>query len=65
MTFIKDMRQKEQLKQAQLAKLIGVSPSYLSLIERGKRRPSVEAAKRIGAVLGFDWTLFFEEEGEE
>ena len=39
----------------------GISPSGLSMIETGKRRPSVSLAKRIAAVLGFDWTLFFED----
>lgn len=32
-----------------------------SNIENGERRPSVEVAKRIAAVLGFEWTRFFEE----
>lgn len=38
-----------------------ISESMYSLIENGKRRPSVEAAKRIAAVLGFDWTKFYQD----
>jgi transcriptional regulator with XRE-family HTH domain len=34
----------------------------VSKIELGERRPSVEVAKKIAAVLFFDWTLFFEDD---
>jgi transcriptional regulator with XRE-family HTH domain len=40
--------------------MANISESMYSLIENGKRRPSVDVAKRIAAVLNFDWTLFFE-----
>ncbi len=33
-----------------------------SKIERGEANPSVDVAKRIAAVLGFDWTRFFEDD---
>lgn len=36
----------------------------ISKIELGERRPSVEVAKKIAAVLGFDWTRFYEDEDE-
>nr|DAH82125.1 MAG TPA: Methylphosphonate synthase, Hydroxymethylphosphonate, Iron, OXIDOREDUCTASE [Caudoviricetes sp.] len=32
------------------------------MIETGHRRPSVAVAKRIAAVLDFDWTMFYAEE---
>ena len=60
---IKERREQRSLTQKELADKSGVSESYLSLIESGKRRPSPEAAKRIAAVLGFDWVKFFEAEG--
>lgn len=42
---------------------VGIAqPSYFN-IEAGKRRPSVPVAKKIAAVLGFDWTRFYEEDG--
>ena len=41
-----------------------ISPSALSMIATGRRRPSVDLAKRLGAVLGVDWTLFFEDDGQ-
>lgn len=39
----------------------GITTQMYSAIETGERSPSVKVAKRIAAVLGFDWTLFFEE----
>ena len=39
----------------------GISaPSYCN-IENGERRPTVENAKAIAGLLGFDWTRFFED----
>ncbi len=43
----------------------GISQNFYSWIEQGKRNPSVEVAKRIAAVLGFDWTRFFEDPPED
>ena len=51
--------------QAQIAKAAGITQQMYSLIELGERRPSVEVAKKIAAVMGFHWTRFFEEEDEE
>ena len=50
--------------QAQIAKEAGITQQMYSAIELGERRPSVEVAKKIAAVLGFDWTRFFEDEDE-
>ena len=48
--------------QAQIAKAAGITQQMYSLIELGERRPSVEVAKKIAAVLGFHWTRFFDDE---
>lgn len=32
------------------------------MIESGDRKPTVKTAKKIAAALGFDWTLFFDDE---
>jgi putative transcriptional regulator len=50
--------------QAQIAEAVGISQQMYSAIEVGARRPSVEVAKKIAAVLGFDWTRFFEDEDD-
>ena len=51
------------LTQNQLAdNVIVISRNGIALIETGRSKPSVISAKAIGDYLGFDWTLFFEEE---
>lgn len=64
MFCMKEERGAKKLTLKQLALETGTSESYMSQIESGARRPSVEVAKRIGAALGFEWTRFFEEGGE-
>lgn len=57
------MREKRELKgltQQQLADLIGRDRSLIAKIENGSR-PSVETAKKIAAILGFEWTRFFDD----
>lgn len=61
-------RESNNLTQEQVAKMAGISRTMVTEIENGKANPSVDVAKRIAAVLGFDWTLFFDDEpasGEE
>lgn len=48
--------------QQEVAGMCGVSQNFYSSIETGERRPSVETAKKIAAVLDFDWTRFYEDE---
>ncbi len=56
-----DARKANGLTQKAVAEKVGVAqPSYCA-IEKGGTRPSVATAKKIAAVLGFDWTKFFEE----
>ena len=50
--------------QAQIAEAVGISQQMYSAIELGERRPSVEVAKKIASVMGFNWTRFFEDEDE-
>ncbi|WP_078428800.1 helix-turn-helix transcriptional regulator [Alkalihalobacterium alkalinitrilicum] len=49
------------LSQEFVAAESGISRGAYSNIENGKRDPSVTVAKNIGKVLGFDWTIFFED----
>lgn len=48
----------------QVSELVGISESFYCMIENGERRPSVETAKKIGAVLGFDWTRFYPDDAK-
>jgi DNA-binding XRE family transcriptional regulator len=40
--------------------MVGISQPSLANIESGKTNPRIITAKRIAAVLDFDWTKFFE-----
>lgn len=50
--------------QYKMASEIGIAQSTYASIEVGSRRPSVDTAKRMGTVMGFEWTRFFEDSGE-
>ena len=58
-------RKRANFTQREVGELSGISESYYSMIESGGRKPTVKTAKKIAAVLGFDWTLFFEEEKKD
>lgn len=53
-------RKNKGYTQKQVAELAKVSEEYISLIESGKRKPSVKVAKKLGAILEIQWTIFFE-----
>ena len=57
-------RKNKGMTQAQLAEAVGVVPSYICVIETGKRKVPVWTAKKIAAVLGFDWQRFYEDDNE-
>lgn len=46
------------LRQDQLAKLAGIHASHVSLIEKGKRRPSVTTVEKLAHALGIPAHLF-------
>ncbi|MBD5232105.1 MAG: helix-turn-helix transcriptional regulator [Bacteroidales bacterium] len=57
------IREEKKVSQKYVSEQVGIAqPSYFN-IEAGKRSPSVPVAKKIAAVLGFDWTQFYEEAG--
>jgi len=43
---IKDLRVKQNLKQAQLAEIVGIDPKHQSCIENGKNFPSTDLIER-------------------
>lgn len=51
------------MTQEQVAEQSGIKRPYYTMIETGKRRPSVDVAKKIAGVLDFEWTLFFTSDG--
>lgn len=62
---LKKIREDNNMTQLELATKIGKDRSLITKIESGDSLPSVGTAKAIGYVLGFDWTLFFEDVGEK
>jgi len=63
--WLKNIRLSKKIKQKDLAIQSGISQATYCLIEKGERNPTVPTAKKIASVLGFDWTLFFEEVSRE
>ena len=52
------------LSQAELARKADITPSYLSLIEKGKRNPSLKLLRRISAVCGVPLPLLMVDEND-
>ena len=61
MGWLEQLRRSKQMTEQDVAKAIGISQQHYNFIENGKRRPSVSVAKSLGALLGFDWTQFYDE----
>ena len=65
---IKIVRQRSGLTQDQLAEQVGLSPKYISGIERGVENPTMDTLLRLAKVLGvesYDLFLFGESEESE
>lgn len=58
---LKKYRINKKMTQQQLAELSGCDRSMISKLEAGTAIPSVVLAKNIADVLGFEWTLFYED----
>ncbi|GAA0491002.1 helix-turn-helix transcriptional regulator [Salinibacillus aidingensis] len=63
--WLLDIRKKQNLTQAQVAEQSEIARTTYSMIELGERGVTVENAKKISCVLGFHWTLFFEDKIHE
>ncbi|MBE9390253.1 helix-turn-helix transcriptional regulator [Vagococcus salmoninarum] len=58
--WLGDKRCQKEYTHADVANKTGIQRAYYTMIENGRRQPSVRVAKRIGQALEFEWTLFFE-----
>ena len=54
-----------ELTHQKVAERAEINRAYYTQIENGTRTPGVNVAKRIANTLGFDWTIFYDEEGNE
>ena len=57
--WLKNKRIENGMTLETLAKRVNVSWQAIGYYEKGQRTPKPKVAKKIGAILGFDWTLFF------
>ena len=57
---LRALRAEQGITLAQLGKMVGLSPSYLSQIERDKARPSLVTLSSIADTLGVELRSFFE-----
>lgn len=60
--WLKQIRLSQNLTQKQVADRAGIARTTYASIEQGERNAGVSTAKAIAQVLGFHWTLFFDEE---
>ena len=60
---IRNIRMEKGMTQQELADLVGLDRTTITKIENGAT-PSIDTAKRIAAVLGFNWTLFYQDEDD-
>ena len=59
-SVMRDARKARHMTQKELAKASGVCFVSICRYETGKQLPSVRVAKKIAAVLGVEWTRFYE-----
>lgn len=64
MKLLFDKRKKLGYTQQYVASRVGISRQFFSMIETDERRPSVEVAKKIAHILGFEneWYRLLESE---
>lgn len=60
MSWLRKLRTSDNLSLLEVSKSIGISVSYLSYLEKGKRKLSVPIAKKLAELYKIDWTKFFE-----
>jgi len=60
---IRNIRMEKGMTQQELADLVGLDRTTITKIENGAT-PSIDTAKRIAAVIGFNWTLFYQDEDD-
>ncbi len=49
---VRRLRAKKKLSQKALARRVGISVSYVSMLERGQRSPPLETIERMARALG-------------
>lgn len=61
--WLSELRKTQGLSQFQVAERAGIARPMYSFLESGDKNPSVTTAKKVAEVLGFNWIIFFENQG--
>ena len=64
-THLRKAMAEQNISGKELSAQTGINLSSIYKFTCGDRTPSVKDAKKIAAALGFDWTRFYEDPGEE
>ena len=54
---IRSLREDKKMSQAQLASLAGLSTTYISLVESGKKSPTLKSLQKISKALGIPFPI--------
>ncbi|MEM4546838.1 MAG: helix-turn-helix transcriptional regulator [Nitrososphaerota archaeon] len=65
--MLRKLRKKKEITQKELAERLGVSQPYISMLERGKRFPTLRIAMKLADIFGVPIEQLFpkRKEGEE
>lgn len=58
--LLQRIRKKRNMSQSEFAQLLGFTASYISRVERGKSKPSMQAIEQITKKLNIKVRIFFE-----
>ncbi len=58
---LKTLRTSKSISQKELAKELGITPTYLSLIENGNKKPSLSLIEKFAQILEIPLALIFSE----
>ena len=61
MLDFRKLRESKGFTQEQLAEKLGISRQAISKIELGISKPNVQNAKKLGELLGVNWTGFYDD----
>jgi len=64
-SLLEEKRKEMGLTQEEIAQKLNISRQYYNALENHKRKPSVDLAKKLGGLLGFDWTIFYSDQVNE
>jgi len=62
MDWLREKRKEKDLTQDDVAEKVGINRATLSKLETGDTMPSVKLAQKLGALLDFNWTRFYQPE---